>query len=136
MNEKPDINKLNQYPAVILAYIGDAVFELIVREHTIASGPRKMRDIHHDTVDIVKSKTQALAIRRLYEELSAEEKDIVRRGRNVKSAPPKHADVIEYRMSTGFEALLGYLYLKGDKERLLYLTGKVLEEELKEKGEI
>ncbi len=128
MHERPDINKLNEYSAVILAYIGDAVFELIVREHTIASGPRKIKDIHHDTVDMVKAKNQAQAIRRLYEELSEEEKDIARRGRNAKSSPPKHADVIEYRMSTGFEALLGYLYLKGDQERLLYLTGKVLEE--------
>ncbi len=128
MHERPDINKINEYPAVILAYIGDAVFELIVREHIIAAGPRKMKDIHHDTVAMVKAKNQAQAIRLLYEELSEEEKNIARRGRNAKGSPPKHADVIEYRMSTGFEALLGYLYLKGDGERLLYLTGKVLEE--------
>ncbi len=128
MHDGPGIDKLNEYSALVLAYIGDAVFELIAREHTIASGPRKMKDIHHDTVDMVKAKNQAQAIRRLYEELSEEEKDIARRGRNAKSPSPKHADVIEYRMSTGFEALLGYLYLKGDQERLLYLTGKVMEE--------
>lgn len=126
MHEKPDINQINQYSAVILAYIGDAVFELIVREHMIASGLRKIKDIHHETVDKVRAKNQARAIRSIYEELSPEEKDIARRGRNTKSSPPKHADVIEYRMSTGFEALIGYLYLKGDTERLLYLTGKVL----------
>jgi len=128
MHDKPDIDKLNQYSAIILAYIGDAVFELMVREHIIASGPKKIKDIHHHTVDMVKAKNQARAIRSIYEELSEEEKDIARRGRNAKSSPPKHADVIEYRMSTGFEALIGYLYLKGDQERLLYLIRKVLEE--------
>ncbi|MGI6421518.1 MAG: Mini-ribonuclease 3 [Syntrophomonadaceae bacterium] len=130
MHEKPDINAIKQYSAVILAYIGDAVFELIVREHMIASGLRKIKDIHQETVDRVRARNQARAIRIIYEELSPEEKDIARRGRNAKSAPPKHADLIEYRMSTGFEALIGYLYLKGDKERLLYLTRKVLEENL------
>ncbi len=129
MHENSDINHINQYSAVILAYIGDAVFELIVREHMVASGLRKIKDIHHETVDRVQAKNQARAIRSIYEELSPEEKDIARRGRNAKSSPPKHADVIEYRMSTGFEALIGYLYLKGDKERLLYLSRKVLQGE-------
>lgn len=136
MHEKPDMNQISQYSPVILAYIGDAVFELIVREYMIGSGLRKIKDIHHETVDRVKAKNQARAIRTIYEELSQEEKDIARRGRNAKTSTPKHADVIEYRMSTGFEALLGYLYLIGDKERLLYLTGKVLKEEQdQERGE-
>jgi ribonuclease-3 family protein len=61
-------------------------------------------------------------------ELSQEEQDIVRRGRNTRSHPPKNADVQSYRMSTGFEALLGYLYLNGNDDRLNYLLQKALEE--------
>jgi ribonuclease-3 family protein len=107
-----------------------AEFELIVRETYDCIRAQKDKDIHQETVDKVRARNQARAIRIIYEELSPEEKDIARRGRNTKSSPPRHADLIEYRMSTGFEALIGYLYLKGDKERLLYLTRKVLEENL------
>jgi len=132
MHDTLDDHKLNEYSAIVLAYIGDAVFELMVREHIVAAGSRKMKYIHHDTVGLVKAESQARAIRQLYEELSEEEKAVAKRGRNAKSTPPKHADVIDYRMSTGFEALLGYLYLKGDKKRLMYLTKKVLDEDYKE----
>lgn len=127
---KLEANKdLREYSAVVLAYIGDAVFELLVRSHIVASGNRKIKAIHHDTVEVVKAESQARLIRHLSAELTDEEQEIVRRGRNAKTSPPKNADPGDYRLSTGFEALLGYLYLKGDEDRLMYLFNRVLEEE-------
>jgi ribonuclease-3 family protein len=123
-----DENVLREYQPIVLAYIGDAVFELLVRTHIVTAGPRKVSDIHHDTVEVVKAQSQARLTRQLYHELSEEEQDIVKRGRNAKSTPPRHADPGDYKLSTGFEALLGYLYLKGEDERLLYLINRALEE--------
>ena len=129
MHEPWDEKILNEYSPLVLAYIGDAVYELLVRTQIVSVGKRRMKDIHHDTVEIVTAGHQAQIIRSVFEELSEEEQDIVRRGRNTRSNPPKNADMQDYRMSTGFEALLGYLYLKGDEERLLYLFNRTLEEE-------
>lgn len=125
-HETVDENILREYSAIVLAYIGDAVFELAVRTHIVAAGNRKVKDIHHDTVEMVKAESQARVIRQIYDELNEDEQDIVMRGRNSKSTPPKHADPQDYKMSTGFEALLGYLYLKGDDKRLEELVDKVL----------
>lgn len=126
-HETLEPHEIREYPPVVLAYIGDAVFELMVREHVILAGKRKIKEIHLDTVGLVKAESQARAIRKIFEELSEDEQDIARRGRNAKSSAPKNADVIEYRMSTGFEALIGYLYLIGNEERLIYLVNKVLD---------
>jgi ribonuclease-3 family protein len=125
--EPVDESILREYPAVVLAYIGDAVFELLVRRHIVAAGRRKVSEIHHDTVELVKAQSQARLTRQLFQELSPEEQDIIKRGRNAKSTPPRHADPGDYKLSTGFEALLGYLYLKGDEDRLLHLVDKALE---------
>lgn len=127
MHKLLDENALREYSPVVLAYIGDAVFELLVRTHIVVNGNRKVRHIHHDTVEFVKAESQARVIRQLFDELSEEEQDIVKRGRNSKSTPPKHADLGDYKMSTGFEALIGYLYLRGDEERLLYLVNKAVD---------
>ena len=124
--EKLDEAQLRQTSAIILAYVGDAVFELMVRTHLVAMGPRKVRDIHLDTVDKVKAESQARIIQELLPELSEEEKDVYLRGRNAKATPPKHALIGDYRMSTGFEALIGYLYLKGDQGRLMYIIQRAL----------
>ncbi|WP_296862831.1 ribonuclease III domain-containing protein [Thermosyntropha sp.] len=129
IHESIDENLLREYSAVVLAYIGDAVFELMVRTHVVAKGNRKVKDIHHATVEKVKAESQAKVIRQIFDELTDEEKDIVIRGRNAKTTPPKHSDPGDYKMSTGFEALLGYLYLKGDEERLNYLFKRALDSE-------
>ena len=65
-HNKVNENMLREYPAVVLAYIGDAVFELLVRTHIVTAGPRKVSDIHHDTVELVKAQTQAQLTRQLY----------------------------------------------------------------------
>lgn len=126
IHEPVDEKALKEYSAVVLAYIGDAVFELMVRTHLVAAGNRRVKDIHHDTVELVRAQSQARVIRQLFDDLSEEEQDIVRRGRNAKSTAPRHADPGDYRMSTGFEALLGYLYLKDDQDRLRDLVGQAL----------
>ncbi|MEQ8235823.1 MAG: ribonuclease III domain-containing protein [Syntrophomonadaceae bacterium] len=122
MPEIPPGTDPNQYPPLVLAYIGDAVYELMVRTHILASGHRRLRSMHLDTVEMVKAENQARFIRQIMDELTPEEQNMVRRGRNTRSTPPKNADLHAYRMSTGFEALLGYLYLIGDQDRLRYLV--------------
>ena len=127
MHSALDDQTINQYSPLVLAYIGDAVYELMVRTHVVAAGSRRMREIHLDSVELVKAEHQARVIRVLADDLNEEEKAIVRRGRNARSNPPKNADMQAYRMSTGFEALLGYLYLKGDQERLGYLLERAVQ---------
>jgi len=129
MHKPLNENTLSEYSPLILAYIGDAVFELLVRTQVISSGQARIKDIHLRTVEIVRAEHQAYIIRQIFDELTEEEQDIVRRGRNTRSNPPKNADMQSYRMSTGFEALLGYLYLKGDEERLTGLVKRALEAE-------
>lgn len=125
-----DESTIKEYSPLILAYIGDAVFELLVRTKIIASNRGRIKDIHLHTVEMVNARHQADIIRQIDDQLTEEEKTIVRRGRNTRSNPPKNADMQAYRMSTGFEALLGYLYLKGDEERLINLVNRALENEL------
>jgi ribonuclease-3 family protein len=127
-HEPWDENNLCEISPLVLAYIGDAVFELLVRTNSVSAGYRRIKDIHLETVRRVKAESQARIIRNIIEELNEEEQDIVRRGRNTRSNPPKNADMQEYRMSTGFEALIGYLYLKGDEERVLYLVNRALKD--------
>lgn len=117
-----DEKTLKEYSPQVLAYVGDAAFELMVRTHLIQGGNRRMNELHQEAVEVVKARTQAHLVRQLYDDLSREEQDIVRRGRNAKGNPPRHAQVQDYRLSTGFEALMGYLYLKGDEERLLSIV--------------
>jgi ribonuclease-3 family protein len=127
MTEPFDLQALREYSPVVLAYIGDAVFELMVRTYLVARGNRPIKELHHDAVAVVKAESQARVVRQMMGKLSDEEKEIIRRGRNAKTTPPRHADPGDYHMSTGFEALLGYLYLKGDEERLHKLVMMALD---------
>lgn len=127
MPEAINENELRQYSAVVLAFVGDAVFELLVRSRLVAHGPRKVKALHQDTVARVKAASQAIMVQGLEAELTELEHDIFRRGRNAKTNPPRHAQMSDYRLSTGFEAVLGYLYLKGDIERLQHLANLALE---------
>lgn len=118
---------LRQFSPVTLAYVGDAVFELAVRSMLVLSDRRKIRDVHLDAVARVKASSQARLVRGLFNELSSREQELVRWGRNAKSPVPRHADPDDYRMSTGFETLLGYLYLNGNSERIDYLLARALQ---------
>lgn len=101
-----------------LAYVGDAVYELLVRTYLLNKG-KTVGELHRETTKYVKAKSQAEIIHMLEDDLSDKEKTIVRRGRNSKSnTMPKNANMIDYKYATGFEALIGYLYLTGNDERL------------------
>ncbi len=129
MHEILDERSLREMSPVLIAYIGDAVFELMVRTELLARGKRRVKDIHLDTVEHVKASSQARFIRDISDVLSEQEKELVRWGRNTKNHVPRNANVGDYRLSTGLETLLGYLYLKGDLDRLKYLVEKGLESE-------
>ena len=110
------------YSPLVLAYMGDAVWELIVRTKIVREGNRQVNRMHHDAVRYVKAETQARLIRLIEPELTAREAGVYRRGRNAHSnTMAKNASMIDYRMATGFEALVGYLWLNGEEERMMSL---------------
>ena len=110
------------YSPLALAYIGDAVYELIVRTMVIKHGSIQVNKMHKKSASLVNAGTQAEMIRLILEELTEEETAVYKRGRNAKSVTTaKHATVVDYRTATGFEALCGYLYLTGRLERLVTL---------------
>ncbi len=115
--------KPNQYSALALAYIGDGVFDLIIRTIILDLGNGKVKDFHRATSGIVKAASQAKIVKTILEELTEEEEAIFRHGRNAKSATSaKNASIVDYRVATGFEALIGYLYLSYRMERAIYLV--------------
>ena len=115
------------YSPLTLAYIGDAVYEVLIRTRVMNQGNMQVSKMHKKSAELVKAPTQAEIIKLLLDELSQEETVVYKRGRNARSATmPKHATMTEYRMATGFEALLGYLYLSGRSGRLLELVGNGL----------
>ncbi|MEI4771070.1 Mini-ribonuclease 3 [Psychrobacillus sp. FJAT-51614] len=113
-----DVKQLN---SLALAYMGDAVFEQVVREHLIRSGRVKPNILHRQGTKYVSAKAQAKIVHELLDKnfLSEEEIAVLKRGRNAKSGTvPKNTDVQTYHYSTAFEALVGSLYLSEQKERL------------------
>lgn len=105
-----------------LAYIGDAVWELYVRYHLLARGIIKPHELQKQSIDFVSATAQANVLKKLLPELTEEEQDIVRRGRNAKSKTiPKNAAILDYRYSTAVESLIGFLYLTDRLERLTQL---------------
>ncbi|MCL6593311.1 MAG: ribonuclease III [Alicyclobacillus sp.] len=106
-------------PVLALAYIGDAVWELVVREHVLARGIRRPGELHKAAQAYVRATTQARLTDALQPVLTPAEQEWVRRGRNAKPGHERRrTDVLVYRHSTGFETLLGYLYGSGQTERL------------------
>ncbi len=103
-----------------LALIGDGVYEMFIRNFILSNNTSlSANKIHVKAIGYVKAKSQAAIMHALECTLTEEEKNIYKRGRNAKSATvPKNAEVRDYRMATGFETLIGYLYLIGDKQRL------------------
>lgn len=111
---------------LVLAYLGDTVYETYIREYLIRQNTqRKVNDLHKLAIKYVKAKAQASIIHEIEAELTEEESKIYKRGRNQKSnTSPKNADIIDYKHATGFEALVGYLYLNNEIERLQYIINK------------
>ncbi len=119
---------IKTYSPLTLAYIGDGVFELIIRTIIISNGNAPVNKLHKKASTLVKASSQAQLINALLEELTEEELNIYKRGRNAKSQTiAKNATVIDYRMATGLEALIGYLYLQDKIDRISYLIKLGLE---------
>lgn len=117
----------NSYSPLVLAYIGDAVYELIIRARVINQGSMQVNKMHKHSAALVKASAQAQLIKALQEELTEEELAAYKRGRNAKSATmAKHATMIDYRMATGLEALVGWLFLTEQYARLVELVSRGL----------
>jgi len=118
----------DQLHPLVLAWMGDAVYELFVRQYVIAQPNHRPNVMHKYSTRYVSAKAQAQSLSRLLPELTEDEKEYVRRGRNAKSGTvPKNTDIADYRQSTAFECLLGYLYYSGRMERLVELMRKSVE---------
>lgn len=123
---------LKSYSPLTLAYIGDSVYDLIIKNLVVNQGNKQVNKLHKDTIHYVNAKTQSLMMRAMQEVLTEEESVVYKRGRNSKSiSPAKNQSITDYRRATGFEALIGYLYLKKDWKRMLELI-KVGMDSLKE----
>lgn len=118
-----------EHSPLSLAFIGDAVYELYVRCRISGSKIAPAGKLHKEAVKYVRAHSQAEAIKAIQESLTEEELSIFKRGRNAKSATvPKNADMTDYRLATGFEALVGYLYLEGKTERLTEICKMAMSE--------
>lgn len=119
---------IRTYSPLTLAYIGDGIFDVVIRSIVVGRGNTPVNQLHHKTSHIVKAHSQAMMAEVLLDEMTDTEKDIYRRGRNVKShTMAKNATVMDYRSATGFEALMGYLYLTDEMDRILELISIALE---------
>lgn len=111
------------YSPLTLAYIGDSVYDLIIKTVVVERANRAANELHKKTSSLVKAQTQAAMIEALQEVLTEEEEAVYKRGRNAKSyTTAKNASIADYRKATGFEALLGYLYLQDKVSRVLELV--------------
>jgi ribonuclease-3 family protein len=111
------------YSPLTLAYIGDCVYDLIIKSLVIGNGNKQVNKMHKETSSLVQAATQSLMMRKLQDLLTDEERAVYKRGRNAKSvSPAKNQSVTDYRRATGFEALMGYLYLKKEYKRMLELV--------------
>ena len=125
IREQFDIKEVDirTYSPLTLAYIGDGIFDLVIRSIVVGRGNTRANELHHRTSHIVKAHTQAEMAEKLLPVLTETENDIYRRGRNAKSPTmAKNATMSDYRKATGFEALMGYLYLTDLFERIVFLV--------------
>ena len=123
----PDIRS---YSPLTLAYIGDGVYELVIRTILVKKGNCPVNRIHRKASSLVKASAQSAIMEKIEEHLTQEEHDIYRRGRNAHSPTmAKHATMADYRRATGSEALMGYLYLKEEYTRMLTLIRMGIGEE-------
>lgn len=116
-----DKEKAGLYSPLVLAYIGDSVYEVFTRTKVLEGNPNlPAHKLHKENVKYVKAEAQSNAMEKIEPMLTESELAIYKRGRNAKSATvPKNADLADYRRATGFEALIGFLELSGQQERLL-----------------
>lgn len=114
-----DISDAKMLSPLVWAYVGDSVYELFIRTHLINNSNAKPHKLHIESIKYVKAKAQADVLKKITDKLTEDEKDVVRRGRNTENHHvAKNSNVADYSQSTAFEALIGYLYLTKQDERL------------------
>ena len=119
IDRNKDISEVNQLSPLVWAYIGDCVYEVFIRTNLVNNSTAKPHRLHIETIKYVKAKAQADTLAKIKESLTEKEKEIVRRGRNAENHHvAKNASVAEYSQATAFEALIGYLYLTKQDDRL------------------
>lgn len=127
INIEKNETEVNMMSPLTWAYVGDCVYELYIRTELINRTNLKPHKLHIESIKYVKAQAQAKFLKQIYEELTEEEKDIVRRGRNVENHHlPKNCNVQDYMYATAFEALIGYLYLTKRNERLYEILKKII----------
>lgn len=120
---------IQNYSPLTLAYIGDCVYDLIIKNLVISHGNKPVQKLHSETSRLVQAQAQSRMMRTIQPELTQEERAVYKRGRNSKTVTPaKNQTITDYRRATGFEALVGYLYLKKEYERLCMLVKAGLDE--------
>jgi ribonuclease III family protein len=135
------ISQLSKFEAkqlnpLVLAYIGDSIFDLYIRTHLVVNNrDMKVNKLNLKAISYVKANSQYKISKKLVDIFDEEELTIFKRGRNSKSGTvPKNADLLEYKAATGFEALLGFLYITSQKERLNYILDLVITMTWDERG--
>lgn len=114
---------IRTYSPLTLAYIGDAAYEIVIRTLMVEKGQQAVRTLHKQTTKLVCAATQAAMAEALLEDMTVQEQDIYRRGRNSKiNSSAKNMSLEDYRKATGFEAVCGYLYLQGQTARIVELV--------------
>ena len=119
--------QLGSYNALELAYLGDAVYELAVRKALIDQGSRQMVVHNRAAFAMVNAEAQARALQFLSDQLSEDELDIVRYGRNAKGGTAKSSSLGDYRLATGLECLLGHLFLSQNHDRITHLMDQIID---------
>ncbi|HCS97355.1 MAG TPA: hypothetical protein DIW55_10810 [Lachnospiraceae bacterium] len=136
MEESVKTEQVNayQYSPLALAYMGDSILDLLVKKYFVTHSNMQPHKYHVEVSKIVKAVNQADYIDQIMEELSEDELDVYKRGRNTNThSKAKNATMGQYRKATGLEALYGYLYLKGDMERLQYFVDGMIRQYLESK---
>lgn len=119
-----------QYSPLTLAFLGDSVFDTLIRERLVRTANQPPAALHNRKVELVCAGFQSRALKQIHPLLTEEEEAIFLRGRNaIGKSIPKHANAADYRNATGLEAVFGYLYLIGDTERMYFLLETILQGE-------
>lgn len=127
---------VKSYSPLTLAYIGDSIYDLVIKSLVINQGNKQVQKLHRETSSLVQASAQSQMMRVLQELLTEEEHAVYKRGRNAKSvSPAKNQSITDYRRATGFEALMGYLYLNKEWKRMIDLIKIGLDSLTEEQGE-
>ncbi len=129
MSNLLDINSdIHSLSPLTLAFVGDSVYDLLVRQHLVSLANRPVKELNKMKVTLVNCKSQAQSMKMIMDVLNEDEVDVYKRGRNVKvNCPSKHSSLADYHSATGLEALFGYLYLSGNTDRIKELFMMIID---------